>query len=132
MQALIDKGEFDDARRALARGREAARALRIDASRYEAAFLAQEARVDDLQLAYRAAAAKYAERPHSSRLSTQSSNGVSCSLKQTNSSKQGDEFGDNAALTEAIDVYRRCLALAPRPERPLDWARTQMNLGNAL
>jgi hypothetical protein len=35
--------------------------------------------------------------------------------------KQGDEFGDNAALAEAIDVYRRDLALAPRPERPLDW-----------
>ncbi len=47
--------------RGRARGREAARALRIDASRYEAAFLAQEARVDDLQLYYRAAAAKYAE-----------------------------------------------------------------------
>jgi hypothetical protein len=61
VQALIDKGEFDDARRALARGRETSRALRVDASRYEAAFLAQEARVDDLQLAYRAAAAKYAE-----------------------------------------------------------------------
>jgi hypothetical protein len=61
VQALIDKGEFDNARRALARGRQASRALRIDASRYEAAFLAQEARVDDLQLAYRAAAAKYAE-----------------------------------------------------------------------
>jgi hypothetical protein len=37
-QALIDNGEFDDARRALAQGREAARARRIDASRYEAAF----------------------------------------------------------------------------------------------
>src|SRR5580704_9471319 len=48
VQALLDKGEFDDARRALARGRETSRALRIDASRYEAAFLAQEARVDTL------------------------------------------------------------------------------------
>lgn len=40
VQALVDKGELDDARRALARGREASRALRIDASRYEAAVLA--------------------------------------------------------------------------------------------
>ncbi|MGQ0444894.1 MAG: hypothetical protein ACT4O2_07170 [Beijerinckiaceae bacterium] len=46
--------------------------------------------------------------------------------------KQGDESGDNAALAEAIEVYRRCLALAPRSENPLDWARTQMNLGTAL
>ncbi len=46
--------------------------------------------------------------------------------------KQGDEFGDNAALIEAIDVYRCCLALATRSERPLEWARTQVNLGAAL
>ena len=39
VQTLIDKGEFDDAGRALVRGREAARGQRIDASRYEAAFL---------------------------------------------------------------------------------------------
>jgi tetratricopeptide (TPR) repeat protein len=46
--------------------------------------------------------------------------------------KRGEEFGDNAALSEAIDVCRRCLALAPRSDRPLDWARTQNDLGNAL
>jgi tetratricopeptide (TPR) repeat protein len=46
--------------------------------------------------------------------------------------RQGDEFGDNAALAEAIDITRRCLVLAPRSERPLDWARTQVALGNAL
>ncbi|MGH6840014.1 MAG: hypothetical protein ACREDT_14695 [Methylocella sp.] len=53
VQALIDRGDFDAARDALERGREAARRLRIDASRYEATFLAQQARVDGLQLAYR-------------------------------------------------------------------------------
>ncbi len=46
--------------------------------------------------------------------------------------KQGHEFGDNDALKEAIDVFRRALALVPRAEKPLDWARTQNNLGNAL
>ncbi|HSY95350.1 MAG TPA: hypothetical protein VK793_07005, partial [Steroidobacteraceae bacterium] len=49
-QNLINKGELEAARDALSRGREAARAVRIDSSRYEAGFLAQEARVDDLQL----------------------------------------------------------------------------------
>ena len=132
VQALIDKGEFDDARRALARGREAARGLRIDASRYEAAFLAQEARVDDLQLAYRTAAAKYAEAaalvaPFDTEQQWRFLLDQAGALY-----KQGDEFGDNAALAEAIDVYRRCLALTPRSERPLDWAGTQNNLGNAL
>ncbi len=132
VQALIDKGEFDDARGALVRGREASRALRIDASLYEAAFLAQEARVDDLQLAYRAAAAKYAEAaalvaPFDSEQQWRFLIDQAAALY-----KQGDEFGDNAALIEAIDVYHRCLALAPRLERPLEWATIQMNLGNAL
>jgi len=132
VQALIDKGEFDDARHALARGREASRALRIDASRYEARFLAQEARVDDLQLAYRTAAAKYAEAaalvaPFDTEQQWRFLLDQAGELL-----KQRDEFGDNAALADAIDIYRRCFALPPRPERPLHWAMTQNNLGNAL
>jgi tetratricopeptide (TPR) repeat protein len=132
VQALLDKGEFDDARRALARGRETARVLRVDASRYEAAFLAQEARVDDLQLAYRSAAAKYAEAaalvaPFDQEQQWRFLPGQADALY-----KQGDEFGDNGALADAIDVYRRCLALAPRVDRPLDWAATKGSLATAL
>jgi tetratricopeptide (TPR) repeat protein len=132
VQALLDKGEFDDARRALARGREASRALRIDASRYEAAFLAQEARVDDLQLAYRAAAAKYAEAATLvAPFDTEQQWGFLLD-QAVEFEHQGDDFGDNYALAEAINIYRRCLALAPRSERPSDWAETQNCLGRAL
>jgi hypothetical protein len=59
--AHIDQGELDAARAALARGREAARALRDNVSRNEAEFLADEARIDHLLLDYRAAADKFAE-----------------------------------------------------------------------
>jgi tetratricopeptide (TPR) repeat protein len=45
---------------------------------------------------------------------------------------QGDEFGDNAALEEAIGLYRQCLELTWRARAPLDWAQTHVNLGNAL
>jgi tetratricopeptide (TPR) repeat protein len=45
---------------------------------------------------------------------------------------QGDEFGDNAALADAISRYRQCLDLTPRARVPLLWAMTQNNLGNAL
>ena len=62
--ALIDKGDFDAARAALNDGRLRARALREEASRTEAGFLAQEARVDRLQLNYDAACAKFAEAAH--------------------------------------------------------------------
>jgi tetratricopeptide (TPR) repeat protein len=59
--ALIAKGDFDAARAALNEGRERARALREEASRTEAGFLADEARVDRLQLNYDAACAKLTE-----------------------------------------------------------------------
>ena len=45
---------------------------------------------------------------------------------------QGSEFGDNAALAEAIGAYRDALRLVPRDRVPLDWAMTQNNLGSAL
>jgi len=54
---------------------EAARALREEASHNEAEFLADEARIDHLQLAYRTAAAKYAEAPPSWRHSTAQASG---------------------------------------------------------
>jgi tetratricopeptide (TPR) repeat protein len=59
--AAMDKGDFDAARAALNEGRVRARTLREEASRTEAGFLADEARVDRLQLNYEAACAKFAE-----------------------------------------------------------------------
>ena len=46
--------------------------------------------------------------------------------------RQGEEFGDNAALQSAIERCRTLLSLRPREEAPLDWAMTQNNLGVAL
>lgn len=40
---------------------------------------------------------------------------------------QGDEFADKASLTEAINVYRDAVLLAPRGHRLVDWAITQNN-----
>ena len=45
---------------------------------------------------------------------------------------QGDEFGDNAALCEFIELFRACLAQTARDRAPLEWASIQNNLGNAL
>jgi hypothetical protein len=117
--ALIDAGDLDAARAALNRGREAARALREETSLSEAEFLADEARIDHLQLAYRNAAQKYAEAaglvaPFDSDaerqyLLSQAGELYAC----------GNEFGDNQVLVDAIDVYGRALSLAPRSQRPL-------------
>src|SRR5215467_8662658 len=46
--------------------------------------------------------------------------------------QQGYELGDNGALLSAIDRRKRLLELIPREREPLQWARTQNNLGRAL
>ena len=46
--------------------------------------------------------------------------------------RQGDELGDNTALTNSITIWRKTLQLTTRDRVPLDWAQTQNNLGNAL
>ena len=46
--------------------------------------------------------------------------------------KQGTLSEDNRALVEAIDTYRRGLALLARPESPLQWALAHTNLAVAL
>ena len=95
-------------------------------------FLAQGARVDSLQLAYRSAASKYAEAA-AVVVPSDTEQQWGFLLSQAGELyKQGDEFGDNDALIEAINAYHRCLALTPRSKRPLDCATTQHNLGDAL
>jgi tetratricopeptide (TPR) repeat protein len=45
----------------------------------------------------------------------------------------GREFMDNAALEECIHIYQdTVLTLVPKIQKPLDWATTQNDIGNAL
>ena len=44
----------------------------------------------------------------------------------------GDQAGDSAVLGEAVAAYREALEKWTRDQEPLNWARTQNNLGNAL
>jgi tetratricopeptide (TPR) repeat protein len=130
--AQIDRGEFDAAGAALGRGREAARAIREDASRNEAEFLAAEARIDHLQLNYRAAAEKYSQ---AAALVTSFDRNIEWGylVQQANELyTQGMEFGEKQALLDAIDVYDAALPLVLRTGVPLDWAMTQNNFGVAL
>jgi hypothetical protein len=108
-ETLINRGDLDGARAALAEGRAAAHTVREQSSRYEADFLAQEAKVDRLQLAYRLAAAKYAEAAGIMAAVDQQKQWQFVLAQAGQLYSQGDEFGDNAALTEAITVYRNAL-----------------------
>jgi nucleoid-associated protein YgaU len=44
----------------------------------------------------------------------------------------GEEFGDNSALADAIDLYRAIQRERMRERVPLEWAATQNDLGIAL
>jgi tetratricopeptide (TPR) repeat protein len=106
--------------------------LRAEASRNEAEFLADEARIDHLQLGYRDAAQKYAE---AARLVAPFDHYAEWQyiLREAGELRDhGDEFGDNQALVRAIGLFGRALTLVPREHVPIDWAGTQMSLGNAL
>jgi tetratricopeptide (TPR) repeat protein len=131
-QALIDKGDFDGARAALASGQAAAHAMREQSSRYEAQFLAQDAGIDHLQIAYRSAAKKYADAARLMETVDQREQWEFLIAQAGELYNLGDEFGDSAALVEAIAGYRNSLLLAPRSQRSLDWATTQNSLGEAL
>ncbi len=47
-------------------------------------------------------------------------------------SDYGEQSGDNAALAQAIALYRQALIELPRTQQPQEWAQTQNNLGTAL
>src|SRR5262249_723466 len=127
-----NKGDFDGAHAVLAAGRAELRKQRDQSAREEVELLKLEANYDHLQVAYRRAAAKYAEAAGLIGPLDRQKQGEFVLGPAGELYNQGDEFGDNASLAEAITVYRDALLLAPRAQRPLDWAATQNNLGNAL
>ena len=96
-----------------------------------ATLLAERGRVSRLQLRYREAAGFYTEA--ATALSFDPAAAWANLIHAGNALyDQGNEFGDNAALMEAIAAYTSALVLTPRERVPLDWATTQNNLGNAL
>jgi tetratricopeptide (TPR) repeat protein len=138
-------GRLDDARQALAAmaAEEQAALTRLEAHAAEieaerrtrrtslAQTKAAQAGVEKAALRYRAAAGLYQEA--SDLVAFDLSEAWRWLLAAADAlNDQGLEAGDNAALTDGIRCYRRALALAPRNRVPLDWAKTQNNLGNAL
>ena len=128
---LLDAGNLDGAKALLARARARISELRQERSRDEAALLGDEARIDRLQLNYRTAASKFAEAGAlvafdaelAFRYLTEQGNALHL---------QGEEFGDNPALVEAIALWRRAAKARSRTVSPLHWAMTQNNLGTVL
>ncbi len=102
------------------------------AAELSASIRAVQAQIAAVQLAHRRAGSLYAEAATTA--------GLSMPLQWQYHARHalvlvdlGRDFLDATALEQAIELYEtQVLALAPRLERPDDWAATQHDLGNAL
>jgi tetratricopeptide (TPR) repeat protein len=135
---LIREGRLDEAdarlaslRQQMASWRAEHQAMLQQVTRDEATVLAERAQIARTRLRYRDAAALLAEAADLSAFDPATS-WRHCLNHGDVLQDLGHEFGDNAALNDAIATYEKALTLAPRDTRPDDWATTQNNLGNAL
>ena len=103
-----------------------------DQKREEAALVFEQARVELARLAYGQATELFAEAARLLPAGDIETRWHYIMEKADAEETMGDERGNNSALVQAIASYRAALRLASRTERPLDWARTQNNLGVAL
>jgi hypothetical protein len=97
----------------------------------DAALLEERARVSTMQLRYREAAAFLGEAAQLVAFDPERCWRLTL-LRGLRLYDLGHEFGDNDGLREATATYRAALLLVPRHRAPLDWARTQSDLGGAL
>jgi tetratricopeptide (TPR) repeat protein len=129
--AKLEKGELEGARALISSARERLRDARKVAARDEATLLADEAQVDMLALRYRDAAVKYGE---AEALVAFDPDAVSkCRARRANALlMQGEEFGDNAALVEALVPLRALVDETPREQDPRQWAKHLLDVGYGL
>jgi tetratricopeptide (TPR) repeat protein len=130
-QARIKMLALVDARKGLADAVAMARAEGQNVAHGTAALLAESGRAARLQLSYREAADFYTQAARAVAFDPSAAVGYALAAADV-LYDQGNEFGDNPALVEAIDRYKAALRQTPRDRVPLDWAMTQNNLGNAL
>jgi tetratricopeptide (TPR) repeat protein len=130
-QADANNLKFSEAADRLDKELAQADAEETDRTRGRAALLAERGRFARLQLRYPEAAGFYrkaaelvAGDPPTARIYLLA---AADSLYT-----QGKEFGDNAALSDAIQSYGTLLATVSRDREPVDWAKLQNTLGNAL
>jgi tetratricopeptide (TPR) repeat protein len=128
-QADADHLRFSDGAEKL--DKELARFDAEDAERTRghAALLAERGRFFRLQLQYREAAKYYQQAANIAGIDPKVAQGYLIDAADSLYA-QGDEFGDNQAILDAIQAYS---SAAPQRERdPLEWAKIQHKLANAL
>ena len=137
-QALED-GDYDQAAELLEETRSVIRQARKKHQEVlalslldEASILSQQGDLEHARLNYRKAAEHFAEAA-SLVPRTKAGARIDYLIKQASALyDQGDEFGDNRALIEAIDLYQIVLKECRRDIVPDKWATVQNRLGTSL
>jgi tetratricopeptide (TPR) repeat protein len=129
--ALLDLGDFSGAYAELDRGRLFAQAQKQEVSKYEADFLADQARVLELQICNLAAADKYGQA--AALVSDAPLSAFEYFAKQANAlQNEGEQFGNNDALRGAIAVWRRAKDSCSFEVDPERHRKAHNNLGSAI
>jgi tetratricopeptide (TPR) repeat protein len=131
-RAALDAGRFDEADEILAQVEAAQDALLDQQQMERAATAAQRGGIALTRLRYREAAHHFAVAARRVPPGQEERALAYLDLEADALYRQGEEFGDNAALVDAIARYRALLAQRPRHRVPLEWAKTQNSLGFAL
>lgn len=130
-QAKAASLDFADAAQVLDDALTRTQAEDQERARGRAALLAERGRIARLQLRYREAATFY--RRAADAASFDAKENWRHRLKAASAYRaEGEEFGENSALHEAIALYRAALVLVPREQAPIQWAITQNDLGAAV
>jgi tetratricopeptide (TPR) repeat protein len=128
----IKQGELERADEFLIELAEAQEAVHERAAHEVAATYARRGEVALARLRYDDAAGRFAQ---AAALLASSHEEVRTKYREHQADalyRQGEERGDNAALINAIALYRAALQELTRERVPLNWAMTQNNLGTAL
>lgn|GEM_PF-1575286 len=129
--SLLEAGNLDGARQSLRDARAAIRQGRQSSAEREAALLADEAAIDNLDLRHRAAAAKYQEAADITSFDQTLSNAYQFSAAEA-LYFLGDRFGVTAALEESVQLFNEILEYYNSYLMMNNASLVHLNLGNAL
>ncbi|HEV2561736.1 MAG TPA: tetratricopeptide repeat protein [Rhizomicrobium sp.] len=129
---LIDQGELIAAGEMLNRGRQVARRSAREAVLSEAEFVADEGRIEHLQLNHQEAATKFAEAARLVRDVDRAAHIEFLLLQADALTEHGTQFVNNASLEAAIELLQTIVLEVSRSASPHEWAAVVFRLNIAL
>jgi tetratricopeptide (TPR) repeat protein len=130
-QADTAQLKFSDAAKVLDAALAEAEAADKERARGRAGLQAERGRVASLQLRYKDAAGYYSRAAEA--VASDPADALKYRRQAANALyAMGYEFGDNAALEQAIAAYQSLLDATSHELAPLDWAKAENSLGTAL